>query len=65
VDGTVVPCCLDADGKLSLGNLFEAELEDILSSPRAKTIFEGFSRRRAAEGFCRKCGFATRFSKGK
>ena len=65
VDGTVVPCCLDADGNLSLGNLFESELEDILSSPRAKAIFEGFSHRRASESFCRKCGFAKRFSKRK
>ncbi len=65
VDGTVVPCCLDADGRLSLGNLFESELEDILSSPRAKAIFDGFSHRRASESFCRKCGFAKRFSKRK
>lgn len=61
VDGTVVPCCLDADGKLALGNLFETELEDILNSPRAKSIYNGFSKRRAAESFCRKCGFAKRF----
>ena len=63
VDGTVVPCCLDADGNLSLGNLFESELEDILSSPRAKAIYDGFTRRRAAESLCRKCGYAKRFSK--
>lgn len=63
VDGSVVPCCLDADGVLTLGNLFESELEDILSSPRAISIKDGFSRRRAIEPFCRKCGFATRFCK--
>ena len=63
VDGTVVPCCLDADGKLALGNLFKSELDEILASPRAKAITEGFSHRRAFESFCRKCGFAKRFSK--
>lgn len=62
-DGTVVPCCLDADGNLALGNLFEDELADILSSPRAKAIYEGFSRRRAAEELCRRCGYARRFSR--
>ena len=61
VDGTVVPCCLDADGKMPLGNLFESEFENILASPRATAIFEGFSRRRAVEPMCRKCGYAKRF----
>ncbi len=62
-DGRVVPCCLDADGVLSLGNLFEEPLEQILSSPRAKAIYDGFTRRRAVEDLCRKCGYAKRFSK--
>jgi radical SAM protein with 4Fe4S-binding SPASM domain len=64
VDGTVVPCCLDADANLALGNLFESELDDILASPRAKAIYDGFTRRRACESLCRKCGYAKRFSRG-
>jgi MoaA/NifB/PqqE/SkfB family radical SAM enzyme len=63
VDGTCVPCCLDADGALALGNLFDSELDEILSSPRARAIYDGFSRRRACEQLCRKCGYAKRFSK--
>ena len=62
-DGTVVPCCLDAEGSLNLGNLFEKDLDEILSSPRAKAIYDGFSRRTACEELCRKCGYAKRFSK--
>ena len=65
VDGTVVPCCLDADANLALGNLFASELDEILSSPRAKEIYNGFTRRRAVESLCRKCGYARRFSKGR
>ena len=61
-DGTVVPCCLDSDGVISLGNVFQEELSDILSSPRAKAIAEGFQRRKAVEDLCRRCGFARRFS---
>lgn len=61
-DGTVVPCCLDADGRMALGNLFDTALEEILASPRARAIYEGFSRRRAVEPLCRTCGFARRFS---
>ena len=62
-DGTVVPCCLDAEGNLALGNLFVDDLDAILSSPRAKAIYNGFTRRRAVESLCRKCGYAKRFSK--
>lgn len=61
-DGTVVPCCLDHDGDLCLGNLLTQSMEEILESPRAKAIYEGFSNREAAEELCRKCGYARRFS---
>ena len=63
VDGTVVPCCLDSDGNLPLGNLFDSELDEILESPRATAIYNGFTARRAVESLCRKCGYARRFSK--
>ena len=60
-DGTVVPCCLDHEGDLALGNLLNEDMETILNSPRAKAIYEGFSHREAAEELCRKCGYARRF----
>ena len=63
VDGTVVPCCLDHEGDLALGNLFTQELDDIiLNSPRAAAMFDGFSRRAPTEELCRRCGYATRFN---
>ena len=61
-DGTVVPCCLDHEGDIALGNLFNQSLDDILDSPRARAIYDGFSQRKAAEELCRKCGYARRFS---
>ena len=60
-DGTVVPCCLDHEGDLALGNLFEQDLNQILSSPRSKAIHEGFLRGEAVETLCRRCGYARRF----
>ena len=60
-DGTVVPCCLDSDGVIALGNVFREELSDILSSPRAKAILDGFRRRHAVEDLCRRCGYARKF----
>ena len=61
-DGTVVPCCLDGEGRMALGNLLTQQLPDILNTPRAQAIREGFSRRRPAEDLCRRCGYAQRFS---
>ena len=60
-DGTVVPCCLDHEGDLALGNLLTQDMEDILNTPRAKAIYNGFAHRQAAEELCRKCGYARRF----
>ena len=60
-DGTVVPCCLDHEGDIPLGNLFSQSMEEILSNPRAQAIYEGFHQGRATEELCRKCGYARRF----
>ena len=60
-DGTVVPCCLDHEGDIALGNLFSGDLDEILRSPRASAIRDGFSSRRAVEALCRRCGYARRF----
>ena len=62
-DGTVVPCCLDHDGDIPLGNLFTDELEEIINSPQAKGICNGFATGNAPEELCRRCGYATRFSR--
>ena len=62
-DGTVVPCCLDGEGRMALGNLLTQELPEILNTPRAQAIREGFSRRAPSEDLCRRCGYAARFSK--
>lgn len=60
-DGTVVPCCLDSDGVIALGNIFQEPLTDILASPRAKAMLEGFRNRKATEDLCCRCGYARKF----
>ena len=60
-NGTAVPCCLDHEGDIALGNLFTQPLSEILQSERACALREGFSRRRPSEELCRRCGFAARF----
>lgn len=61
LDGTVVPCCLDSEGNIALGNIFNKNLDEIINSKRAKDIYDGFSRRRAVEDLCKRCGYAKRF----
>jgi len=60
-DGSVVPCCLDRDGEITLGNVFSQPIDGILSSPRAEAMRQGFRCRTATEELCRKCGYARRF----
>ncbi len=60
-DGRVIPCCLDREGEITLGNVYEKPLSEILMSERVKNIKEGFDRRDAVEELCRKCGYARRF----
>ena len=62
-DGTVVPCCLDSEGDIALGNLYEQTLGEILESHRTIAMQEGFRKRKATEELCRKCGYARRFLK--
>jgi len=61
-DGTVVPCCLDSDGVISLGNIFSEDIADIISSERARAMVKGFDGRKASEELCRRCAYAQRFS---
>lgn len=60
VDGTVVPCCIDSEGNIPLGNIFEESLDQIINSQRAKAIYDGFSYGKAVEDLCKKCGFTER-----
>jgi radical SAM protein with 4Fe4S-binding SPASM domain len=62
VDGTVVPCCLDGEGVINLGNIYRTSFSEIIESDRACGLFDGFSRGEAVEELCRKCGYRTRFN---
>lgn len=64
-DGTVVPCCLDKEANIKLGNLREQCLPEILEGPRYKAMREGFENGWLVEPLCRKCTYASRFSREK
>lgn len=60
-DGSVIPCCLDREGDITLGNIHKTPIREILSSKRATEILSGFDKRVAVEELCQKCGYARRF----
>ena len=61
VDGTVIPCCLDGEGIISLGNIHQTSFSEIIDSPRARNIVNGFSKKEVVEELCQKCGYMKRF----
>lgn len=62
-DGTVIPCCLDGEGVITLGNLHQQSLDQILEHPRTCAMIDGFAKGYLSEELCRHCGYARRFSK--
>lgn len=63
VNGDVVPCCLDGDGEIKLGNIFEESFEDIINSEYAKEMVKAFEENRIVHNLCKRCGFRCKFNK--
>ena len=61
VDGTVVPCCLDSEGVINLGNIKDSSLEDIIKNDRFINLQNSFQARKPCEELCRKCTFKNKF----
>jgi radical SAM protein with 4Fe4S-binding SPASM domain len=60
-DGTVVPCCLDKEGRIALGNVSERPILEILDSPKAQAILSGFKSRKLVDALCQRCQYIERF----
>ncbi len=61
-DGKVVPCCLDKEAKINLGNIFETNFSEILKSDRVQNMKRGFARGELCESLCKRCDFIQRFA---
>lgn len=57
VDGTVVPCCLDNEGRINLGNIYKNNLNDIITSDLFKSIKKGFCNNKKINELCKHCNF--------
>ena len=61
-DGTVVPCCLDSNGQIELGNIFNNSLEEIINSERYQNLKKSFQDRKPCEELCKSCTFKEKFN---
>lgn len=57
VDGTVVPCCIDAEGIINLGNIYYEDLNKIIQSDRYQNLQKSFQDRKPIEELCKSCTF--------
>lgn len=62
-NGDVVPCCLDQNADIKLGNIFEKEIEEILESEKSKELIKGFEENKLVHKLCKTCGFIAKFEK--
>lgn len=65
VNGDIVPCCLDYNGTITLGNILNDKIDDILKGKRAKNMQENFLNNKKCEEFCRHCNFYDRIKSAK
>ena len=59
VDGTVVPCCLDNEGIINLGNIYQQSLDEIIKSDKFQQINQGFKCNKRIHPLCKNCNFYT------
>ena len=63
VNGDVVPCCLDGEGIIKLGNIFEENFENIINSEYSKEFIKAFEENKVIHQLCKRCGFRGKFDK--
>ena len=56
-DGRVLPCCIDCDGVMPLGNLNEKPLSDILADVPAQDFLRSLAANHLDYPLCRHCNF--------
>jgi len=60
VDGMVVPCCLDNNGDIPLGNILTEKMEEILNKSKTIEIRKAFENQVIICNLCKTCGFLKR-----
>lgn len=56
-NGTVVPCCLDSEGIINLGNIYQEDLNEILNKKIVQEMVDGFKKGHKCQELCKHCSF--------
>lgn len=62
-NGDVIPCCLDSNANIKLGNIFQDSLEDIINNRLFQNIKIGFQNNQIICDLCKSCTYRERFKK--
>jgi radical SAM protein with 4Fe4S-binding SPASM domain len=62
-DGTVIPCCLDSNGIIDLGNIFKTDLKSIIGGKRYQKLLKSLQDRKPCEELCQSCTFKEKWNK--
>ena len=57
VDGSIVPCCLDSNNDINLGNIYKDDLREVLNKDIVKEMKQGFKNNKRIQELCKHCGF--------
>lgn len=63
VSGNITPCCLDSSSIITLGNIFEDNLHDVLNNSLFKSINNGFKNHIVVHELCQSCLYREKFNK--
>ena len=61
--GNITPCCLDSSSIITLGNIFNDSLSDVVNSKLFMDINNGFKNNKIVHGLCQSCTYRERFNK--
>lgn len=56
-DGTIIPCCLDSQKIINLGNIYQDNLEEIFNKEIVKEMIKGFKNNYKCQELCKHCSF--------
>lgn len=62
-DGSLTPCCLDNDGEMGLGNLFETPFITLINQPRYQTFVQQMASNQLSEELCQHCTYHLKHKK--
>ncbi|MGD9604809.1 MAG: radical SAM/SPASM domain-containing protein [Bacilli bacterium] len=63
VDGSVIPCCLDGNGRVVLGNILETPFKDIIEGDAWEKLSLAFNNRQNLPQLCLQCSYKNRFAR--